>query len=114
MRSGFASLAPFLPLERGAETEATEEEEGGGASAADASGTQHAQRSGSHSSRHHRNPTRGVREPLARCGASPGASLPLRRPRVCVRACVRARHRQRLPGFPSSPGSSRAAEKGAA
>lgn len=49
MRSGFASLAPFLPSERGAETEVREE--GGEASAADASGSRHAQCSGSHSSR---------------------------------------------------------------
>lgn len=58
MRSGFASLAPFLPSERGAETEVREE--GGEASAADASGSRHAQCSGSHSSRrrHHRSTTR--------------------------------------------------------
>lgn len=84
MRSGFASLAPFLPSERSAETEGREE--GGerrrrvcdlalpAAAAAAATAAQPAECASL---------WRGH-------GASPGASLPRRRPRTCERACVRA------------------------
>ncbi|XP_076415399.1 large ribosomal subunit protein mL48 [Peromyscus maniculatus bairdii] len=53
--------------------------------------------------RRRRSPTRRVREPLARCGASPGASLPASGVRACVRVRERATARAFLVSFPPPP-----------
>lgn len=96
-----ASAVPFSAP--GTET-GVREAEGGGTGAADATGTSHAQRLSSHSSRR-RSPTCRVREPGRERAAPPAAG---------VRACVRVRATsQRLPGLACSPGSSRAAETSA-